>query len=179
MHSSHGRKPQHQYLTMTKSSIDIPHSLQFELALLWRSLLIVRSIDDAAVASFYEEFSKKLTDFYPLCLSAYWDDKKNLVGVEKTENDARPSILQLNELKYLNGRLDSSHKNSKDYNDFQHDPLGIVCNLYDIAAEMLLKANSISNKENHHRNTLLSTCLAIAIKSGTITSCHLIPHHCL
>lgn len=165
-------------------------SLQFELALLWRTLDMIRNIDEDAVVAFYDSLVVSLRSVPALSLSSYWDKKHgthtSIVGVVRardevahvakslivdpvddsangdvavvgaghssSENGAFAVDIKLPELEYLteDGRAHD-----------EHDPLGLVRNLFYTAATHLARATSAK-----HINTLLNSLLTIAIKSG-------------
>ena len=98
--------------------------------------------------------------------------------MELSNADDKVEILSLRELNYLSKRITNKYvqESNEVRGEYKHDPLGIVCNLYDIACNILLRAvpsrldrpplllldHSVAN----NRNVLFSTCLSIAIKSG-------------
>lgn len=134
---------------------------QYELAMLWNSLNILRNLEKSNIISFFNELSGFLMKTKKLSLSVYWDKiykalpENNIVtdSYYKVE-DIEHKFLDTPELKYL------KKKKSKNFN---HDPLGVVQNLFALAYSY------ISNSEISDQNKLIKTLLLIAIKSGRIS----------
>ena len=158
-------------------SRSVPYNLQFELAMLWRTLSILQSIDESSVISFYEKLIPNLKVMPKLSLSNYWHeidknkDNQSLVGLsivsssdeyvdsnnadlETKQRDNIP-LMNINELNYL------KHDEAIDE---KHDPLQVIQKLYGTAVTCIEKSSCIDD-----RNILLSACLAMAIKSGRIS----------
>ena len=149
-----------------------PLNVQFELAMLWRTLNVLKSIDVPSVVLFYEKLIPNLRNMPQLSLSSYWgtnslvdviggDTNDNAVAVDgskegKTSDVLATSLLNIDELDYLR------HSESIDIN---HDPLQVIQNLYNTAA-MFVFHNSSSSASS--RDILLSACLNMAVKSGRI-----------
>lgn len=136
----------------------IPLNLQFELALLWRTLSIIKSNNHLSLISFYEQFLPIIKRMPNLSLSTYWDDisktNSSFVGIPRdkcTDDRLVEGLVNIAELNYLR------HEESI---DSKHDPLQLVENLYAAAAVFIPNSNHL------HRNTVISACLAIAVKSG-------------
>jgi len=154
----------------------VPVNLQFELALLWRTLNIIKNIDGLSVVDFYEKFLPTLKTMPYLSLSTYWEEVSNylasqnsdqykfksIVGVptipvvsqEGNTSDAKKSannLMSIPELNYLKFDERIDHK---------HDPLQVIHNLYGVAAAYTVDASP------YNQSVLMSACLAVAVKSG-------------
>lgn len=143
----------------------VPFNLQFELAMLWRTLSILQSIDELSVISFYDKLIPNLKVMPKLSLSSYWSEidmsrtNKSLVstslsyGSSEVKKDDLP-LMNINELNYL--------KHDENI-DEKHDPLQVIQKLYGTASTLIEKSSLLD------RNTLLSVCLVMAVKSGRIS----------
>jgi hypothetical protein len=153
----------------------VPADLQVELAMLWRTLSLIETIDGLSVVDFYEKYTPLLKGMPQLSLSTYWEEisnllakdnaeitstKKSLVGVRKidavlgsAESNRPPdfTVMNLPELDYLK---------HDDRIDAKHDPLNVVQNIYGAAAFIVYDASP------YNRSILLSACMALAVKSG-------------
>ena len=148
-----------------------PLNVQFELAMLWRTLSVLKSIDVPSVVLFYQKLIPNLKIMPQLSLSAYWG-KNSLVDMHSGNGDIgmdgiregkaseaimATSLLNIAELDYLR------HEETIDSN---HDPLQVMQNLYSTAAMFILHNSSSSTSG---RDVLLSACLNMAVKSGRIS----------
>ena len=148
-----------------------PLNVQFELAMLWRTLSVLKSIDVPSVVLFYHKLIPNLKIMPQLSLSAYWG-KNSLVDMHSGNGDIgmdgiregkaseaimATSLLNIAELDYLR------HEETIDSN---HDPLQVMQNLYSTAAMFILHNSSSSTCG---RDVLLSACLNMAVKSGRIS----------
>lgn len=148
-----------------------PLNVQFELAMLWRTLSVLKSIDVPSVILFYQKLIPNLKIMPQLSLSAYWG-KNSLVDMHSGSGDIgldgmregkssevimATSLLNIAELDYLR------HEETIDSN---HDPLQVMQNLYSTAAMFILHNLSSSTVG---RDVLLSACLNMAVKSGRIS----------
>jgi hypothetical protein len=151
----------------------VPSNLQFELALLWSTLSILKNIDGISVTNFYEKFIPTVKNMPSLSLSSYWEEVyrlyeiennqklRNLVGLppktgehdkgHNEEKDATCSIMNIPELEYLK---------QDEFIDHKHDPLQLVQNIYGAAATI------VDDVTLYNKAVLLSACTAIAVKSG-------------
>jgi len=147
-----------------------PLNVQFELAMLWRTLSVLKSIDVPSVVLFYEKLIPSIKNMSELSLSTYWK-KNSLVDMHSGSGDMHismkegkssevnmaTSLLNINELDYLR------HEETIDSN---HDPLQVMKNLYSTAAMLILHNLSSTTSS---RDILLSACLNMAVKSGRIS----------
>ena len=143
----------------------VPENLQIELALLWRTLSIIKNIEGLSVASFYEKFVPVLKTLPKLSLSPYWDEgipgesTNSIVGIPN--NGKKKDGGQLpKKSNFLLGMPELDYLKHEDAIDFKHDPLQLIQNLYGVAAMYIQSSTTVD------RDILLSACLIIAIKSG-------------
>lgn len=155
----------------------VPVNLQFELALLWRTLSIIKNIDGLSVVDFYEKFLPTVKAMPNLSLSTYWEEVSNLlvahdaacasqfksiVGVPTLE--ATPTQDGSTETKKSDNNLMSipelDYLKHDDRIDHKHDPLQVIQNIYGAAAAYAADASP------YNQSILFSACLAIAVKSG-------------
>lgn len=148
-----------------------PLNVQFELAMLWRTLSVLKSIDVPSVILFYQKLIPNLKIMPQLSLSAYWGNNSLVdmhsgsgdIGLDgmregkSSEVNIATSLLNIAELDYLR------HEETIDSN---HDPLQVMQNLYSTAAMFILHNLSSST---FGRDVLLSACLNMAVKSGRIS----------
>jgi alpha-tubulin suppressor-like RCC1 family protein len=145
---------------------------QFELALLLRSLSIVKTKPNGTIASFFRTLMKFLQSCPKGSLSALWVKIKNsesasaesavsLVDIPKNDDPNNPStgshfsiIDQLPELQYLKDSL---------HTEVRHDPLLFVRALYDSAMGDIVHSNNVD------RCILLTTGMLLGMKSERIS----------
>lgn len=145
---------------------------QFELALLLRSLSIVKTKPNGTIAFFFRTLMKFLQSCPKGSLSALWVKIKNsesasaesavsLVDIPKNDDPNNPSagshfsiIDQLPELQYLKDSL---------HTEVRHDPLLFVRALYDSAMGDIVHSNNVD------RCILLTTGMLLGMKSERIS----------
>ena len=173
--------------------LNIPVDFQYELALLWRTLNIIKSIsidikeNVSALTSFYSQLLVIVTNLPPLSLSAYWDNR-NLKLYSKNESDTfefnnskKPNKIATNFVSIPSNALDEIHVTTGiedsiydanlpelDYLkersfDHDHDPVKIIQNLYDLACSLIPVAST------EEREVLVSFTLMVGIKSGRVS----------
>ena len=166
----------------TRSSKGVPAELQIELALLWRTISILRySVGIPGVlTSFYVDFLRTIVDVEPLSLSNFSDDNSDQdnsnqqnghdasisMGLENANSrghlsktaimPGRGAIFAVPELEYL-------RENSEFDGDEVNDPLGVVQKLFN-SSESFASSVPIAEKGAMH-----SVCLALAVKSGRLS----------
>ena len=157
---------QNHHKKMTK----VPGNIQVELAMLWRTLNIIESVEGLSIVDFYEKYIPTIKAMPAMSLSAYWEEVSKMIEMNKsTENvkrkslvsgklfingeniTAKHSIMNVPELDYLR---------HQDRMDLKHDPLNVVQNIYGAAASIILESSP------YNRSILLSACMALAVKSG-------------
>ncbi|KAJ1420207.1 hypothetical protein B484DRAFT_132022, partial [Ochromonadaceae sp. CCMP2298] len=146
----------------------IPANLQFELALLWRSLSVIKSIEGLSEVDFYENLIPTVKGMPKLSLSTYWEQVCREVreegkgpGVGLASRVGVPDggsreLMDMHELDYL------KHETRIDR---RHDPLQLVQQLYSAAAVAVGAVGGLVSAA-YSRDILLSACLVIAVKSG-------------
>jgi hypothetical protein len=166
-----------------KSSKSVPAELLTELALLWRTIGILRySVGVPGVlTSFYADLLTKIVDVEPLSLSNFSNDNIDqdyvtqqhghdggAISIGLTNADSlgytsttaiKPSkevIFAVPELEYL-------QENSGFEGDEINDPLGVVQKLFN-SSESFASSVPIAEKGAMH-----SVCLALAVKSGRLS----------
>lgn len=165
-----------------RSSKGVPAELQIELALLWRTISILRySVGIPGVlTSFYMDLQRTIVDVEPLSLSNFIDDNSdqdngsqqkghdsslsmgldnaNSVGrlSESAIEPSRGVIFDVPELEYLK-------ENNEFEGDEVNDPLGIVQKLF-YTSESFASSIPIADRGAMH-----SVCLALAVKSGRLS----------
>ena len=167
----------------TRSSKGIQPELQMELALLWRTLGILRySVGIPGVLqSFYEDLLNTIMSVDSLSLSIFSSSSMSINSYQYGRNGEK--ILSKNEVTghLSSGQLDSACKKSypdflfpvpelaylKDGNEFEgdeiNDPVGIVQKLFN-SAESFAATVPIAERCAMH-----SVCLALAVKSGRLS----------
>ena len=151
--------------TDQKSATDvfIPLQLQTELALLWRTIGLIRYTTETTgnfdlFIAFFEEFLEVVKEIPKLSLSVAWNSSNgDIVGIPKVQENANTiPILPIPELSYLHevGSIDGSD---------DHDPLRIVQKLFETAENLALVLPS------HERFVLLQVCVALGMKSARIS----------
>lgn len=154
----------------------VPTNLQFELALLWRTLNIIKNIDGLSVVDFYEKYIPKVKGMPSLSLSTYWEETSRLLNSDNEPGSALPrSLVGIPSMDGANeeGITDSKRSDNivssipeldylkhDDRIDQKHDPLQVVQNIYGAAAAFTIDASP------YNKSVLLSACLALAVKSG-------------
>ena len=175
----------------TKSSADISTGMQVELALLWRTLSILRySVGIPGVLqSFYEELLKTITETDSLSLSTIHNDNSinsSSSISSRNKNHDRKIANTVEEIDSTAGSDSDTKQNDpinfpadktsssqfifqvpelaylRDVED-QDDPLGIVQKLFNSAE---CSSTSLPSSEKGPMN---SVCLALAIKSGRLS----------
>lgn len=126
---------------------------QYELALLWKTMEIVKDFEDNSITNLFEDLSRKVQSMPDLGLSAYWPLKLKVDGKAQASTTEESDILNIRTLSYL--------KNESKLN-MKHDPLDLINRLYRTAADSLF---DLKFQEND-RIILVSACLILAIKSG-------------
>ena len=163
----------------TRSARSVPAGLQMELALLWRTLGILRySVGIPGVLqSFYKDLLATIIDVDALSLSNFnercesTDNQRNKqgstlsVGFDNTDRSETSSagkkrsaevLFPVPELAYLT-------ENSEFEGDDINDPLAIVQKLFN-SSESFASAVPASERSAMH-----SVCLALAVKSGRLS----------
>lgn len=155
----------------------VPVNLQFELALLWRTLSIIKNIDGLSVVDFYEKFLPTVKAMPNLSLSTYWEEVSNLLVAHSASNPVQfKSIVGIPTLETVPAQDGSSETKKTDNHlmripeldylkhddriDHKHDPLQVIQNIYGAAAAYAVDASP------YNQSILFSACLAIAVKSG-------------
>ena len=150
-------------------STNIPNETQMELALLWRTLGILRYSmgAPAAIQLFYQDILSSLKLLPMLSLSSY-----NLsVITNESSNNGTTSInfagispIHMNKSPKIEGESNNTnHLDSSLETDQDNDPLGLVQKLFDSAENL---AMTLLPSE---RNCVLSFCLLLAVKSGRLS----------
>ena len=166
----------------TSLSKGVPAELQIELALLWRTIGIMRySVGVPAVlTSFYVDLLRTIVDFEPLSLSNFSDDKSDQDnGNQRNGHDDSISVglVNANSLGHVSTvavepsrgvifavpELEYLQENSEFEGDEINDPLGIVQKLFN-SSESFASSVPIVEKGAMH-----SVCLALAVKSGRLS----------
>jgi hypothetical protein len=165
-----------------KSSKSVPAELLTELALLWRTIGILRySVGVPGVlTSFYADLLTKIVDVEPLSLSNFSNDNIDQDYVtQQRGHDGATSIGLANadSLGYINTtaikpskevifavpELEYLQENSGFEGDEVNDPLGVVQKLFN-SSESFASSVPIAEKGAMH-----SVCLALAVKSGRLS----------
>lgn len=165
-----------------RSSKGVPAELQIELALLWRTIGILRySVSIPGVlTSFYVDLQRTIVDVEPLSLSNFIGDNSDqdngsqhighdgsvsmgLGSADSTGHlrataikSSRGVIFDVPELEYLK-------ENSEFEGDEVNDPLGIVQKLFYTSESFASSVPTADRKAMH------SVCLALAVKSGRLS----------
>lgn len=148
--------------------MNVSKSSQLELALLLRTLKVLRSCPGLSMASFFEQMMPVLKGASDRSYSAYWVEKyretekdlKSLVCIRSAGDAAAAGdpadqkdteIVNIKELEYLKHAF---HADSK------HDPLLVVRTIYNTALGSLLASSP------EQQAVLLLACIVLAAKSG-------------
>lgn len=140
--------------------------IQVELAFLWRTQSVLKSMDDGFILnSFYDEFLGTIKRLSSLSLSNVWMEQKdsskcddptieNRAEIETKETQTAFAFAPIKDLAYLHDDPDATD---------EHDPYGLVKRFFE-SIEQFSILNSHANKSN-----LLSVCVALAVKSGRLS----------
>lgn len=161
----------------------VPTNLQLQLALLWRTLRVLRYNDDmhTIVRSFFDDLLGKVKALPSLSLSTSWSSSANggagepscSSGGSKPTPDKRSSDSYIGIPDNASGYTQSIFLNAIELNylhcnqdygddDLIHDPLGAVCKILESAEGF---AMSVPAQE---QGVPLSLCLALSVKSGRL-----------
>lgn len=152
-------------------------NLQFELALLWRTLSIIKNIEGLSVVDFYEKFLPTVKAMPNLSLSTYWEEVSNLLLAQNASNVSQfRSVVGVPIVEAVTTQDGSTETKKSDNHlmsipeldylkhddriDHKHDPLQVIQNIYGAAAAYAVDASP------YNQSILFSACLAIAVKSG-------------
>lgn len=167
----------------TRSSKGIQPELQMELALLWRTLGILRySVGIPGVLqSFYEDLLDTIMNVDSLSLSNFSSLNVSINSYQYSRNGENTLSKHEVSAQLSSGQLNSSSKKSypdflfpvpelaylKDGNDFEgdeiNDPVGIVQKLFNLAEGFAVTVPFAERCAMH------SVCLALAVKSGRLS----------
>lgn len=165
-----------------KSSKSVPAELLTELALLWRTIGILRySVGVPGVlTSFYADLLTKIVDVEPLSLSNFSNDNIDqdyvtqqhghdgaisigLANADSLGYISTTAIKPSKEVIFAVPELEYLQENSGFEGDEINDPLGVVQKLFN-SSESFASFAPIAEKGAMH-----SVCLALAVKSGRLS----------
>ncbi len=143
------------------TAMNVSKSTQLELALLLKTLKVIKSCPGLSISMFFDEMLPILKGVDERSLSAHWKEKykekeKNLTSlvslssVGEAESKDEP-IVGIKELEYL--------KEPK-HVDMKHDPMLVVRTIYNTAL------GSLASSSLEERAVLLIACFMIAVKSA-------------